>query len=135
MSCLFCKIIQKEVPAENIYEDDELIVFLDINPVNPGHALVVPKKHFDNFIELPEDITASIFQKTKKIAEAIMRAVAADSFNLGVNNGGAAGQEIMHFHLHIIPRFQDDAIKMWPGKPYSEGEVKKVGEAIRKQLL
>jgi histidine triad (HIT) family protein len=108
MDCIFCDIIKKEAPSEIIYEDGELIAFLDINPINYGHLLVLTKQHFDNFLTVPKDLLSKLILLTQFLAGIVKRATGADGFNTMSNNGAAAGQRIFHFHFHIIPRFEND---------------------------
>lgn len=111
--CLFCKIINKEIPAKIIYEDDNCVVFLDINPNTKGHSLVVPKKHTSDFTNLTDQEAGDFASLVHKIAPKIISALDADGYNLGLNNGQAAGQVISHVHWHIIPRYQDDGLVHW----------------------
>lgn len=134
MECIFCKIVKGQLPCERIYEDDKLFAFLDINPVNKGHTLLITKDHYEDFLSLPDDLIAYLFQKGKKIAPAVKQGAGANGFNIGINNGPAAGQVIFHCHLHIIPRKNDDGHKMWSGKQYQEGEIKKYSEKIKKYI-
>jgi histidine triad (HIT) family protein len=132
--CIFCKIINGEISAARIYEDEHTYAFLDINPTNPGHTLVVPKKHFRNIFDTPEDTLARIMSTAKKIAPAIKSGTEADAINLIMNNERAAGQLVYHTHLHVIPRFEDDGFRHWKGTPYKEGEIDKVAEKITTML-
>ena len=132
--CIFCKIVKKEIPSDFVYENDKIVAFLDIMPVNPGHTLVVPKAHHADVLETPDDVLFDMITRTKKIAAAIVKAVKADGFNLGVNTGPAAGQAVFHTHFHIIPRFDDDGLKHWPHKKLTKEEMGKVKEAIKIQL-
>lgn len=113
--CIFCKIIAGDIPAIKIHEDETCIAFLDIHPVNPGHALIVPREHHMNFLETPRELVAAIMELGQKLAPAILKAVGSDSFNFSTNNGRAAGQLIAHTHFHLIPRFPADGHKMWHG--------------------
>lgn len=106
--CLFCKIVKKEIPATIVHEDEHVLVFMDIEPIIKGHALVIPKKHHDPITETPDDIAAKIFLTAKKIAAAQMNALGADGVNIMQNNGKASGQEVPHVHMHVIPRFSGD---------------------------
>lgn len=108
MENIFLKIISREIPADIIYEDDLVIAFLDIIPVNKGHTLVVPKKHFVNILDGDPDILAHMMKISQKVAQAQVKELGADGFNLVVNNGIAGGQEVMHSHFHVIPRFLGD---------------------------
>jgi histidine triad (HIT) family protein len=133
--CLFCKIIRGEIPSTKIYENDKILAFLDINPVNPGHTLVVPKEHFADMLETPDEVLDEMIRAVKKIAPAILQATGAEGFNLGVNNGEAAGQLILHTHFHIMPRRAGDGLKHWPGKQYGEGEMVEVSEKIKRTIM
>jgi histidine triad (HIT) family protein len=129
--CIFCKIIRKEIPSENfVYENDTIVAFLDIHPSNPGHTLVVPKAHYSDLLDTPDDVLAEILVKTKKIAPAVMKAVNAQGFNTIFNTKPAAGQVIFHTHMHIIPRFTNDGLKHWPDKHLSAEEMKKIKKDI-----
>ena len=101
--CTFCKIARKEAPASRVYEDEKVTAFLSIRPINVGHTLVVPKKHYENIYEIPEDEVAYLYKIVKKIAHAVKKAVDAEGIRIVQNNGEAAGQVIFHLHVHIIP--------------------------------
>ena len=132
--CLFCKIIKEDIPSAKIYEDNETFAFLDINPVNPGHTLVVPKKHSHNLFDMGHAELCAVMKTTKKLAGAIKSALSADGINIEMNNDPAAGQIIFHAHLHIVPRFAGDGFKHWPGTPYKDGEDATVAKKIKEQL-
>ena len=132
--CIFCKIVVGDVPAEKIYEDEEVVAFLDISPITKGHTLVIPKQHFKDLLDTPDDSLAKLMSVVKNIAPSITRAMGADGFNVGLNNGKAAGQVVYHIHFHIIPRFTYDNLKMWEGSGYKEGEMEEVGSKIRSYL-
>ncbi|MCX6779466.1 MAG: HIT family protein [Candidatus Magasanikbacteria bacterium] len=132
--CIFCKIISGEVPSAKVYEDDKVLAFLDINPVNPGHTLVIPKTHFNNFSSTTDGDLESLVVASKKIAAAILRATGHDAFNLTVNNGVEAGQVVPHTHFHIIPRFNGDGHRLWAGKAYAAGEMEEMGGRIKKYV-
>ena len=102
-SCIFCKIAKGEAPACKIYEDENIVAFLSIQPINVGHTLVVPKKHYENIYEIPEGEVARLFKAVKKIAPAVRRGVEAEGIQIVQNNGEAAGQVVFHLHVHIIP--------------------------------
>lgn len=132
--CLFCKIACGKIPSDKIYEDEEVFAFLDIRPVNKGHALIVPKKHSEDLLHTDDLVLSSMIVHVKKIAEAIVKATGAAGFNLGVNTGAAAGQAVFHVHFHIIPRFSNDGLKNWP---HAESEPKTrndIAEEIKKFL-
>ncbi|NLF92736.1 MAG: HIT family protein [Oligosphaeraceae bacterium] len=107
--CVFCKIIQGEIPCSKVYEDDLVLAFLDIAPFNYGHALIVPKDHHHSITTLPQEYLTRMMCIAPKIAVAQMRELKAEGFNLLLNNGRCAGQEVPHCHLHVIPRLVDDA--------------------------
>ncbi|MEJ5328085.1 MAG: HIT family protein [Candidatus Bathyarchaeia archaeon] len=102
-SCTFCKILRREAPASIIYEDDRVIAFLSIQPVNIGHTLVVPKKHYENIYEIPEEEHAYLYRIVKKVAYAVRKAMSAPGIRIVQNNGATAGQVIFHLHVHVIP--------------------------------
>lgn len=107
--CVFCKIIKGDLPSSKIYEDDELIAFMDIQPVNKGHLLVIPKQHKELIIELDNNIIGNMIVLANKINRAIRESdIRSEGINLFLADGEAAGQEVFHAHLHIIPRFQKD---------------------------
>ncbi|MEI6288077.1 MAG: HIT family protein [bacterium] len=132
--CIFCKIIAGELPSAKVYEDEDVIVFLDIAPVNPGHTLVVPKKHYADFLELPDDLVIKLILTIKKMAPAVMKGLNVTGFNLGLNNGGVAGQIVDHCHFHIMPRLANDGRQLWYGQKYEMGEMEETAQKIRKSL-
>ncbi len=129
--CIFCKIVKGEVPCQKIGENEHFLCFLDIKPVSKGHALVVPKRHFRDFTQFPEELATSYITFVKEMATKIVSAVGADGFNLGMNNGEASGQIVMHQHTHIIPRFTDDGLQSWPHRDASPEEL----EAVQREIL
>ncbi|MCK9187427.1 MAG: HIT family protein [Candidatus Colwellbacteria bacterium] len=108
MDCLFCKIASKEIPSSVIYEDDVALAFLDLHPLAPGHALVIPKIHAENILDLPEELIGPFFQSVKKVTALIKEKLAPRGFTIGINQGRIGGQAIDHLHVHIIPRFEGD---------------------------
>lgn len=134
--CVFCKIVKGELSSYKIYEDDKFFAFLDINPINFGHSLLVPKKHYKNLYDLPDETLKEIAPLIKKIAIAIKKSLNTDGINIVMNNDGAAGQIVPHAHFHIIPRFADDGLRHWRGKSYtSKEETVKIAERIKKSLF
>ncbi len=121
-SCIFCKIANGEVPAATIYEDEDFKVILDLGPASRGHALILPKNHFSNIYELDEKTTAQAFVLAKRMAAKMTKAFGSDGFNIVQNNGTAAGQTVFHFHIHLIPRYENDNVgSFWEaGKTTSE---------------
>ena len=108
MNCLFCKIINKEIPAEIIYEDSEAIAVLDVHPRAPGHTMVLPKVHAENILDLPDEKIEGIFKAVKKVTELLNKSLKPDGFTIGINHGKVSGQTIDHLHIHIMPRWFND---------------------------
>jgi len=133
--CIFCKIIKKEIPCYKIYENDDIISFLDINPVSPGHILVTPKKHYNAILDLPEDLLCKIVKSINKITKVVLQVIECEAFNLVVNTGKNAGQLIDHVHFHIIPRLNGDKRKLClsPIK-YKKGEIEELKKKIINKL-
>lgn len=123
MDCIFCKIVAGSMPANKVYEDDAVIAFLDIAPIASGHTLVVSKPHYPNLVATPAAVVQSIMRAVQKIAPALAAATGTPDFNLGVNNGPAAGQVVMHTHVHLIPRRTGDGLKSWPDGTYGPAEA------------
>ena len=132
--CIFCKIVAGEIPATRVFENEHALAFLDINPTNPGHTLVVPKAHAENIDDIPDETICALAPVVKKVAGAVKKAVKADGINLIQNNGRAAGQIVPHFHIHVVPRFDGDGFRHWKGVPYKTGEAEQVAEKIKAVL-
>lgn len=132
--CIFCKIISGEIPSYKVYEDDKVLAFLDINPINPGHTLLIPKEHYENTLETPDELLQHMLATVKKITPAILQAVGVEAWNLGVNSGKESGQIVFHTHWHIMPRFESDGHQHWHGKPYQEGEAEEVTKKIKNNI-
>lgn len=118
--CIFCKIIAGEIPCDRIYETDAILAFLDIAPINKGHALVIPKQHHATLFDLPSELGSELVRGLRKVGRAVMEATGADGINVGMNNFEAAGQLVFHAHFHVIPRFRDDGLVLWENKAYDE---------------
>lgn len=134
---IFEKIVDREIPASIVYENQDFLAFLDIQPKVLGHTLVIPKKPFKNLLEIPEELAGGYLHTIKKVAKGVQKGLQADGFNLVMNNDPAAHQEIPHAHIHIIPRFENDSVDMNPGThaAYESDEQKenyrtKISEAI-----
>lgn len=136
MPTIFEKIIAGDIPSHTVYEDEDYFAFLDADPINPGHTLVIPKESYTNMYEIPEDEFSGLMAVVHKLSPHIKKAVSADGINIGINNDPAAGQEVMHLHVHIIPRFTDDDFQHWGGdEPYHDDERgDEIAEKIRKIL-
>ena len=132
--CIFCKIIKNEIPSHKVYEDESVLAFLDINPINIGHTLVIPKEHYKDLLDMPPELAAQLMNVAQKIAPKVLVAVEADSFNLGVNNGANAGQVVMHAHFHVMPRFAGDGHSLWHGREISQEELARISAKIRDNL-
>ena len=130
--CIFCKLANGEIPTNAIYEDDMFKVILDMGPAAKGHALILPKDHYDNLFEIDDQVAGKAMILAKKLANKMMDKLGADGLNLVQNNKEAAGQTVNHFHLHVIPRYKDDGQNiLWnPTKP-SEEELKEVCELLK----
>jgi len=131
MECIFCEIKNRNAEAEILFEDDHIIAFLDIQPVNYGHTLVITKKHYDNFLTVPKDELGRLINATQFIAGAVKRSMNADGFNIISNNGNSAGQTVFHFHFHIIPRFKTDFNFKPNFKSYGTGAMREYADQIR----
>ena len=116
-NCIFCKIAAGEIPSATIYEDDDFRVILDLGPATKGHALILPKQHYKDLTELPDDLAGKAIVLAKKIVTVMKEALPCDGYNVVQNNGTAAGQSVFHFHMHLIPRYEgDNAHILWkPG--------------------
>ena len=116
-NCIFCKILNGDIPSTKIYEDDQFVIMLDIGPASFGHALILPKDHYANIFEMPEEVLSKSICLAKTFGEKLVKALGADGLNLVQNNGTAAGQTVFHYHLHLIPRYDGDSIgDLWtPG--------------------
>ena len=131
--CIFCKLANGDIPTNSIYEDDKFNVILDNGPAPKGHALILPKDHADNLFELPEDTAADAMKLARKLGKHIMDTLGADGLNIVQNNGSVAGQTVMHFHLHIIPRYEGDGQKiLWAPTSPSAEELTQVKEQLSK---
>lgn len=106
--CVFCAIAAGEIPCFKVYEDEQFLAYLDINPFSHGHVLVIPKEHYPSLLEIPEELLAALMLRVKKIAAHLKAALPCDGFNILQNNGECAGQSVHHIHFHIIPRFTDE---------------------------
>lgn len=132
--CLFCKIVAGDIPAQMVFEDEYAIAFMDINPVNPGHVLVVPKEHTNEITDMPNEAVGRLFRLVQHVAKGVREAVDAPGFNIGVNTGPEAGQIIFHTHVHVMPRFENDGHRHWEKKKVPEEEMARVADSIRATL-
>ncbi len=126
--CIFCSIVAGETPAHKIYEDEHTIAFLEINPSAPGHVMVIPKEHVEDFMDLSGELMVPVINTVQKVAKMIEKALGADNFTIGVNSGKIVGRHVEHMHVHVIPRFQDD------GGHYIQGVVSKAIEGTLEEI-
>jgi len=135
-NCTFCKIIARQLTAEVLYENDNAISILDINPIHYGHSLVIPKRHCKDFLELPPDAFTGVMNAVHVVAQALSKSLDLEGFNIFSNNGKIAGQSVFHFHFHVTPRYNDDNIKfVLQLKKYHNGEMAQYAEKIRNQIV
>ncbi|MDR3640889.1 MAG: HIT family protein [Humidesulfovibrio sp.] len=133
--CIFCRIIAGEIPSAKIYDHGGVFAFLDIAPVNKGHALVVPKAHHDTLFELSPDLGRELMVALQTVGKAVMAATGASGLNLGMNNFEAAGQLVSHAHFHLIPRHAGDGLTLWTQHAYESVEdMQKLAQAIRSAI-
>jgi histidine triad (HIT) family protein len=134
MDCVFCSIISKKSQAAHVFENDGFIAFMDKFPINTGHTLVLPKVHYQTILDMPAEETGKLFSLSSHLAKAVIKAVNADGFTLGQNNGEAANQIVPHVHVHIVPRFNNDSeAGRWPSrKTASVEELNDIAARIRK---
>lgn len=133
--CIFCKIAAGQIPAVKVYEDDDVLAFLDIGPISDGHTLVIPKQHCESLHECPAELLCQIAPRLGKITKAVRAAVNSDGYNLLCNNGRAAGQLVNHLHFHIIPRNTGDGVfNRWPSFKYPEGKAEQLAAKIKENL-
>jgi histidine triad (HIT) family protein len=133
--CLFCKIVRKDIPSTSLYEDQDVYAFLDIQPVQPGHVLVVPKIHAATLLEMQEESLTKTILAVQRLTKAVVVGLGVSGFNVVQNNGAESGQKIFHVHFHIIPRRAGDGLEVWPNRAYSsEQEKAEIAERICQSL-
>jgi len=132
METIFTKIINQEIPSIQLHADDQCIVILDIAPVNKGHALVISRKPYPTLAECPSEVLAHLMDVAKRLDGVMRKSLGAEATNILINNGPAAGQEVPHLHIHVIPRYAGDGKKIIPMKEsYAEGEMDRYGTLLR----
>jgi histidine triad (HIT) family protein len=133
--CIFCKIAQGDIPSATVYEDEDFRVILDISPATKGHGLIIPKAHFDNVFEMDEATASKVFVLANKVAKAMKAELNCDGMNILQNNGTIAGQTVFHFHMHLIPRYEGDGVKLtWAQKETVAETQAKIAKAIADRL-
>lgn len=129
--CIFCKLANGIIPTNSIYEDEDFNVILDAAPATKGHALILPKEHADNLYELPEETAAKVLVLAKKLATKMTEKLGCDGFNIVQNNGTVAGQTVFHFHMHLIPRYNNDGQKIvWEPQNVEAEELKNTKDIL-----
>ena len=128
--CIFCKIVQGEIPSKKVYEDSDFLGFIDIRPVSKGHVLLIPKEHYETFLDLPDKFHGPFSIALQNVAKAVVKATKAEGLNIGLNVNKAAGQEVFHVHYHVIPRFESDSLAQWARSTYDAGEDAEFAEKI-----
>ena len=132
-NCIFCKIANGEIPSSTLYEDDMVRVILDISPATKGHALILPKEHYTNLYEISDEMASHAIKVAKKMAKKMQEELGGEGLNVLQNNGELAGQTVFHYHMHLIPRYQEDKINMkWENGELSESEKE---ELVKKLSL
>jgi histidine triad (HIT) family protein len=129
-NCLFCQIANGDQPSHKVYEDENFLAFLDINPVHPGHTLVIPKTHSRNLLDMDEFVASALMPVVKNVAVAVKKGVEADGISVSMSNEPVAGQVIFHPHFHVIPRYANDGLTLWPQKPYEEDQAEMYAQKI-----
>ena len=132
-NCIFCKIANGDIPSKTLYEDEQFRVILDLGPATKGHALILPKNHYANIYELPEDVAGDVMKLAKKMATTMTDKLGADGLNLVQNNGEIAGQTVFHYHLHLIPRYKEDGQKIgWNPQSPTQEDLEAIKDQITK---
>ena len=122
-NCIFCKLAAREIPSHTIYEDDDFLVFLDVFPSSLGHTLIIPKAHYENIFDIPEDAAANLQRLVVKTAAVLKNSLSTAHINILQNNGTAAGQTVFHYHVHLIPRYENDDVRIgWTTAKHSSEE-------------
>ncbi len=135
-TCIFCKIANGDIPAATVYEDEQFRVILDLGPASKGHALILPKNHFADLLDLDEETSREVLLLAARVGAAMKKSLGCAGFNLVQNNGEAAGQTVFHFHMHVIPRYEGGPrmVSWEPGSPSGE-ELAGLAESIKKELV
>jgi histidine triad (HIT) family protein len=133
--CIFCKIVRRQATSSIVYEDEKILAFVDIRPVSEGHTLIIPKRHYVDVFDTPNELLANMYIVTKKVAVAVKKATGADGISVVQQNGKAAGQDIFHMHVHVIPRFEGKKMLHFNELAMVSREVlDEVAARIRKEL-
>ena len=135
MPTIFSKIVSGEIPSHKVYEDEQTLAFMDINPASRGHTLVICKEEYADLWSMPPETLAAVGATMQRVALAIRAALQPDGLNIIQSNGSAAGQEVFHYHVHLIPRWEGDkAVRLWRPQPSEQDELRATAEQIRQNL-
>lgn len=134
MDCIFCKIINNDIPSHKVFENDQVLAFLDILPISPGHIIVVPKKHVADVEGLTDDEFAAMACAVKKIGRAVMDGLGVKGYSVFLDNKSAANQHVSHIHFHLVPRAEGDGLERWPQSGYGDGEAEYFLQKIQDKL-
>jgi len=130
-NCIFCKIVAGDIPALKVYEDNYILAFLDIAPVNPGHVLVISKFHAGNLDDVDDLMLAYMMRAVQRVGASMSKGLGVKGYNVIVNNGKVAGQLIDHTHIHVIPRYEKDGLTPWPQTKYKDDEARKITTKLK----
>ncbi len=134
-SCIFCKIVCKQAPASIVFEDGNVLAFMDIRPLNEGHTLVIPKEHYVDVLDVPQDLMGHVYKIVKPTSVAVKKAEKADGITIIQQNGKAAGQEVFHLHVHVIPRFKGQKLKPFDNvNEVERGKLEETAKEIRRYM-
>jgi histidine triad (HIT) family protein len=136
MECIFCKIVNGEIPAVKVLDEDLVLVFMDINPASRGHMLAIPKRHAENIFEIPDDHLAAVAQAVKRCATAAREVLKAEGITILQLNGTASDQIVPHLHVHIMPRWENDGLSVsnWEMKPGNMAEIQDIADKVKEHL-
>jgi len=134
-NCIFCKLAANEIPSHKIYEDTDFLVFLDLFPSSLGHTLIIPKSHYENIFDIPEDTAANLQRLVVRTAAALKNALGTPHINVLQNNGTSAGQTVFHYHVHLIPRYENDNVNIgWATAKHSPEDFSSCVDDIKSKL-
>ena len=135
LNCIFCKIVAGEIPSIPVFEDAHTLAFMDINPIAPGHTLVIPKRHWANIFAMPDAQLGYVAASAKRVASAVKQVLCPDGVSLVQANGKGAAQSVPHFHMHVVPRLMGDELKInWPLQPGDLDEIRTIAKRLRAVL-
>jgi histidine triad (HIT) family protein len=129
--CIFCQVVSGDIPSIKIYEDDKTLAFLDVSPINYGHTLVISKDHYTNLENIAEEDLCAVMKTVKLVGAALKKGLGISGYNVLENNDPVAGQVIPHVHFHVVPRYHNDGLKLWPQGRYGNGEAEEVADRIK----